>query len=449
MNVSMPSSVAAGRKLLAWVSTRYTQTWTTIPSGWNQVNLQAGGSGVGQLTLFEKLVTSGTEGGTSPTWVCSSASPAIWQAIEVDGADTSMPIETAKASGDYTTNPNPPALTPPFGSEDILWIELASNSASTNLTTGASTNYSDYQQNSASAGGAQVNVACAFRQLTAASEDPGLFAAPSNIRYWATMTIAVRPAGTTARIRSYGTWTSQTNVAQTIPSIAAGDSVVYIGQTSDDDNVHREIDAAPTVDGVSMTPAPGRVTASGQKNQVDIYVLKNAAAGTSVTLQTTYHAGSPAYVGAWFVIANADTATQPASSGSDAATSGTAPSVSLSSVAPDDLILSTIASSGTPTSSSSSVLYTGSGNGTNFRLLHRRSSTSTPTEAWSQSSSAYAAAAIVIKAATGGGAGTTGQIKVYDGSAFVAKPVKIWNGSSWETKPVKRWDGSSWVTTPY
>lgn len=43
----------------------------------------------------------------------------------------------------------------------------------------------------------------------------------------------------------------------------------------------------------------------------------------------------------------------------------------------------------------------------------------------------------------------TGQMKVWNGSAWVAKPVKVWNGSAWVTKPVKRWNGSSWVTTPY
>lgn len=46
-------------------------------------------------------------------------------------------------------------------------------------------------------------------------------------------------------------------------------------------------------------------------------------------------------------------------------------------------------------------------------------------------------------------AGSTGQIKFYNGSAFVAKPVKVWNGSSWVVKPLKRWNGSSWVVTPY
>jgi hypothetical protein len=43
----------------------------------------------------------------------------------------------------------------------------------------------------------------------------------------------------------------------------------------------------------------------------------------------------------------------------------------------------------------------------------------------------------------------SGQIKVWTGAAFEAKPVKVWNGSSWEIKPVKHWNGSSWVETNY
>lgn len=50
---------------------------------------------------------------------------------------------------------------------------------------------------------------------------------------------------------------------------------------------------------------------------------------------------------------------------------------------------------------------------------------------------------------TAGGGGSTGQIKVYNGSTFVAKPVKVWNGSSWVVKPLKYWNGSAWITTTY
>lgn len=45
--------------------------------------------------------------------------------------------------------------------------------------------------------------------------------------------------------------------------------------------------------------------------------------------------------------------------------------------------------------------------------------------------------------------GTTGQVKVYDGSSFAAKPVKAYNGSTWITKPAKVWNGSSWEITTY
>lgn len=45
--------------------------------------------------------------------------------------------------------------------------------------------------------------------------------------------------------------------------------------------------------------------------------------------------------------------------------------------------------------------------------------------------------------------GSTGQIKAYSGSAFLAKPMKVWSGSAWVRKPVKRWSGSAWVPTNY
>lgn len=45
--------------------------------------------------------------------------------------------------------------------------------------------------------------------------------------------------------------------------------------------------------------------------------------------------------------------------------------------------------------------------------------------------------------------GTTGQIKVWDGTQWVAKPVKVWNGASWVTKPIKFYNGATWVTTTY
>lgn len=46
-------------------------------------------------------------------------------------------------------------------------------------------------------------------------------------------------------------------------------------------------------------------------------------------------------------------------------------------------------------------------------------------------------------------AGGGGQIKVWTGAAWVAKPVKVWNGSAWVVKPLKFYNGSIFVTTGY
>ena len=68
------------------------------------------------------------------------------------------------------------------------------------------------------------------------------------------------------------------------------------------------------------------------------------------------------------------------------------------------------------------------------------------TYAFDSSLTSSAAMSIVLRPAP---ESSGGNIKVWNGSAWAAKPVKVWNGSSWVAKPVKVWNGSSWVTTTY
>lgn len=191
MAVNMPATVDSGDLLLAFAEVRNAGTWTP-PTDWTEFKAQLGGSSVGELTCFYKIAV-GTEDGGTATWTASTGTTAIWQVIRVTGWHGTTPPEAASAQGDYTTNPNPPSLSPSWGAEDTLWLEVAGNSATSTLTTGASTNYSGYQANTASSGGSQVNIASAYRQLNASSEDPGVFASAKNIRYWAAVTIAIRP----------------------------------------------------------------------------------------------------------------------------------------------------------------------------------------------------------------------------------------------------------------
>lgn len=193
MTVNLPASISAGDLLLAFVEVRNAGTFTK-PANWQDLGSQLGGSSVGKLTAFYKIA-DGTEGATA-TWTASVGTTAIWQVIKITGWHGTTPPELASASGDYTTNPNPPSLNPTsWDVEDTLWIEVAGNTATAALTTGASANYGNYQLNYASSGGSQCSIATADRQLASASEDPAVFTAGANIRYWATFTIAIRPAG--------------------------------------------------------------------------------------------------------------------------------------------------------------------------------------------------------------------------------------------------------------
>lgn len=190
MSVNLPAC-SSGDLLLAFVETRNPGSWT-VPTGWVEFGSQLGGSSVGELTAFYKIA-DGTEGSTA-TWTASTGTTAVWQVRKVTNWHGTTPPEVATARGDYSTNPNPPSLTPSWGSAETAWIEVAGNTAISALVTGASTNYTGYDLDTASSGGARTNLASAYRLYTGASEDPGEFPNTGNIRYWAVMTVAIRPS---------------------------------------------------------------------------------------------------------------------------------------------------------------------------------------------------------------------------------------------------------------
>lgn len=195
MAVNMPTAVMAGELLIALVSVRNAGTWNTIPTGWTELDAQLGGGSVGELTVFYKIA-DGTENGTTPTWIASTGTSAAWLVLRITDWHGTTPPELAKTSGD-ATNANPPTVTASWGSDDNLFIAVASNAATTGGFTAAPTNYTNLQSNGASSGGAEVSVAFAIRKLAAASDDPGTFTPNSN-RFWAAMTIVVRPEGAAA-----------------------------------------------------------------------------------------------------------------------------------------------------------------------------------------------------------------------------------------------------------
>lgn len=193
MSVLQVATVDAGDLLLNFVEVRNSGTWTP-PTGWTEFVAQVGGGGgVGELTGFYKIA-DGTEDGTSPTYTASTGTSAAWQAMRVTNWHGTTPPEATTASGD-SSSANPPSLTPSWGADDTLWLAVAGHAAvSAAAFTAAPTNYLGFANNGASSGGAAVSVASCYRELNATSEDPGTFTAGGSNRFWAALTVAIRPA---------------------------------------------------------------------------------------------------------------------------------------------------------------------------------------------------------------------------------------------------------------
>lgn len=190
MAVNLPASILAGQKLIASVETRNVTTWT-VPTGWVERKAQAGVTSVGELTIFEKLAT-GSEGATA-TWTAGTATTAAWHVRKITNWHGESEFVGNTASGDATTA-DPPSVTAPWGSSEMLAIVVAGHSAfSTTAFSGAPTNYTSFTNTGTSSGGSIATIASAYRVLTASSEDPGTFSV-SNNRYWKAATILIRPA---------------------------------------------------------------------------------------------------------------------------------------------------------------------------------------------------------------------------------------------------------------
>lgn len=57
----------------------------------------------------------------------------------------------------------------------------------------------------------------------------------------------------------------------------------------------------------------------------------------------------------------------------------------------------------------------------------------------------FNSASAIIAAFKKGAVAAGGNMKVWNGTAWVEKPAKVWTGSAWTQKPVKFWNGSAWV----
>ncbi|WP_187967837.1 hypothetical protein [Aquibium microcysteis] len=164
-------SVVSGSTRTISTPSGFTQQYNDIPTNVSQHRRAA---------LYTR-VANGSEGATISAALSGTSE---WGAVALRIRGWGDLAISAAANSTTTSNPNPPALTPPWEEMQTLWLAFVHGY---NAAGDAPVDYTMIQQ----IGDDNGRMAVAARFLEAASEDPGPFAGTNN---WYARTLAIKPA---------------------------------------------------------------------------------------------------------------------------------------------------------------------------------------------------------------------------------------------------------------
>lgn len=192
---TLPSGNSSGKLLVLIFFCDAQLVSVTTPSGFtlHPVSLDVGSTGGAQGRIFYKT-TDGSE--TSGTITTSGNEKSVTVSLLITGARTT---EFADARiGGTDQNPNPPSLSADNGADTILWIAVAGTSATSENANSWTlpTGYTAVQRgNSGTADATDVQLAVAYKNATAGSENPGTFTIVAS-NQWMALTLAFEPEPT-------------------------------------------------------------------------------------------------------------------------------------------------------------------------------------------------------------------------------------------------------------
>jgi hypothetical protein len=189
---SMPATVDAGDLLIA-LFTNDKDTTVTTPLGWTALASEASGTAVRISVYYKKA--AGTEGGTTVNFVTSSSEEAAAQVYRITNWHDTTPPEISAVATGTGVSPDPASLDPAgWGVTGTLWLAVAGQDRGDQAgTTAYPASYTDGISTLSASDTGSCRIHSARRELTAASEDPGVFTVPAS-EQWVAFTMAIRPA---------------------------------------------------------------------------------------------------------------------------------------------------------------------------------------------------------------------------------------------------------------
>lgn len=200
--VNLPGTIGAGNLLVLYARAASAVTFNT-PSDWTVstfVNNDTSDASDDVTSMFWKVAT-GSEGATLSLDLSAAAKGAAlcWR---ITGADTTVEPDEEGAVG-TGANANPPAITPPGGSSDYLFLACIGLDGETQTFTQPSGYSNLIQANSGTGGAASTNVrlgGASVQRTGVSTEDAGAWthAAPSS--GWLTNMFAVEQSAVPASL---------------------------------------------------------------------------------------------------------------------------------------------------------------------------------------------------------------------------------------------------------
>lgn len=187
ITVDFPAGTKVGDLIFVAIATR--DRGMATPAGWTVAFTGAGGGYLTQHIGFWKILASGDSTTTAAFSTTAGTANIVAVTFRISGG---RQVEAARANGG-SSSINPPALAPSWGLKKTLWLALGAMNTGTRRTYTAPAGYQGMVQDAVpSSGGSDVpSAGGCWRQLEAASEDPGIFGGGASSQNWAGATVGI------------------------------------------------------------------------------------------------------------------------------------------------------------------------------------------------------------------------------------------------------------------
>jgi hypothetical protein len=218
-NIALPGSYSPDSLLLMFVTSDGNPT-IALPGTWTQLFQTANGAAVKFGAWYR--IADGSEGRSVAVTTTASES-CSWTCYRITGY-SGVPVAGVPVAPAASANPDPPSLSPAWGSKATLWFAACGYDDGVDTVSSYSASYTN-GRNDVSGDAAGAGTGSARRENTTATENPGTFTL-SAIEEWVANTVAVAPAFAESKTASAAGINSGTHIIKV--TAAANELKIFV-----------------------------------------------------------------------------------------------------------------------------------------------------------------------------------------------------------------------------